>query len=966
MTTQPSSTQPSSFPHRSGEPADASLDAVNAVGGSQPRFFDRELRRRIRLLSILLARVLKSQADPETFQTLQALRQGFARLRIRDDEALRRNMMATLNGLPPETLGQIVRACQLYFNLANSAEEAFQLKLRREQAEKGGHFWKGSFRDTLMLLREKGVSQTELQTLLDHLHYQPVLTAHPTEAKRRTIIEALRKIFVNIEELDNPRSQGFFRNQTIDRLQTQIQILWKTDELRARKLEVRDEIGNGLFYFPNSLFPAVTEVYRNLSLAVRDTFGEEAARDVHIPGFLRFGSWIGGDRDGNPNVKAETTVLALRMQARVVLEEYLRRLEALDDELCLSGRFCQPSEQFLRSLAEDNQFADHAFPHMRNLFADEPYRRKLAMMRYRIQRNLAAVTSQINGEPVNHEEDRYTDAKAFLKELQVIRGSLIGHGDAAIAASGLQDTIRLVETFGFHLMQLDLRQESTRHSEAVAEILKASLDIDYLALTEERRIELLAEGIANPNALVYELQKLTPETVEILRLFQVITQMRREIGPECFGRYVISMTHSASNVLEVLFLGAQHGLAGRIAGRVYCHLGVSPLFETIRDMEHIESVLTTLLDNPLYRECQKAFAERSQEVMLGYSDSCKDGGILASTWNLYEAQKKIIQITESHDIPCRIFHGRGGTVGRGGGPTHEAILAQPPGTVKGQIKFTEQGETIFYKYNNRETAVYELTMGVTGLMKASVNLVHPAQPEPDDYGKLMDVIAKRGEESFRQLTEREPGFLDYFYEATPLNEIGLMNIGSRPSYRKKGDRSKFSVRAIAWVFAWAQSRQTLPAWYGIGAAFESFCAESTENLDQVRTLYHDWPFLRSLLGKTQMSLAKSEMKIAKGYAGLCLDPAVGERIYALIESEYRRTCTQVLGIAGLNQLLEEDPMLAVSLHRRNIFLDPLNHLQISILHRLREFPEAPGEENPWTTILLRTINAIAAGMRNTG
>ncbi|MFM8330728.1 MAG: phosphoenolpyruvate carboxylase, partial [Candidatus Methylumidiphilus sp.] len=350
----------------------------------------------------------------------------------------------------------------------------------------------------------------------------------------------------------------------------------------------------------------------------------------------------------------------------------------------------------------------------------------------------------------------------------------------------------------------------------------------------------------------------------------------------------------------------------------------------------------------------------------GYSDSCKDGGILASTWNLYEAQQKITRITEERGITCRIFHGRGGTVGRGGGPTHEAILAQPPGTVKGQIKFTEQGETIFYKYNIRETAVYELTMGITGLMKGSLSLIRPARQEPPEYGQVMQAIAGLGEDSFRQLTEREPGFLDYFYEATPLNEIGLLNIGSRPSYRKKGDRSKYSVRAIAWVFAWAQSRQTLPAWYGIGLALEQYRAAHPAHSDTLRQLYRDWPFLRTLLGKTQMSLAKSEMNIAKGYAGLCENPEVGQRIYGLINAEHQRTVAQVLDIADAGQLLEEDKMLAVSLARRNVYLDPLNHLQISLLRHLRENAEAPGEQNPWTTILLRTINAIAAGMRNTG
>ena len=930
-----------------------------------PNFSDRPLRHRIRLLGVLLARVLKAQSEPETFQLLQTLKDGFAQLRRQDDPALRKALTERLHSLPPDTLAQMVRACQLYFNLTNCAEEAYQLKQRREQSWRGGHFWPGSFRDTLMTLREQGMTPAELQTLLDHLHYQPVLTAHPTEAKRRTLIDALRKIFAHIEQLDDPRRLGTYHAQTVARLQTQIQILWKTDELRGRKLEVRDEIGNGLFYFPNSLFQAVPETYRNLALAVRDVYGEAQAREIRLPGFIRFGSWIGGDRDGNPNVKAETTVLALRLQARCVLEEYVRRLEALDDELSLAASFCRPSEQFLRGLEADNRYVEHAFAHRHNQFKDEPYRRKLAIVCYRIRRNLNLVNAQLSGEPAGNAEDRYPSAQVFLKDLQVIRDSLTGHGDAAIAASELQDTIRLVETFGFHLMQLDVRQESTRHAEAVAEILQAAQGVDYLALPEEQRISLLAEAVTNPAALSYELETLSEATAEILRVFQVMAQMRRELGPECFGRYVISMTHSASNVLEVLFLAAQHGLAGRFAGRAYCQVGVSPLFETIKDMEHIESVLTTLLDNPVYRECLAAFGG-GQEVMLGYSDSCKDGGILASTWNLYEAQQKIIRITEQRGISCRIFHGRGGTVGRGGGPTHEAILAQPPGTVKGQIKFTEQGETIFYKYNIRETAVYELTMGATGLMKASLNLVRPARQEPAEYAQIMAEIARRGEDSFRQLTEREPGFLDYFYEATPLNEIGLLNIGSRPAYRRKGDRSKFSVRAIAWVFAWAQSRQTLPAWYGIGAALESYIQEDPARLDTLRRLYRDWPFLRALLGKTQMSLAKSEMTIARGYAGLCENPDTGRRIYGLIEGEYRRTCAQVLDIAGGEVLLEEDPMLAESLARRNIYLDPLNHLQISLLRRLREYPETPGEQNPWTTILLRTINAIAAGMRNTG
>jgi len=927
--------------------------------------YEKDLRNRVRLLGVLLGRVLKAQTGPKVFNTIDELRRGFAQLRAHEDPLLRQRLIRSIGKLDPDSLSQVVRAAHIYFSLINSAEEAFQLRQRRKEAQKGGHLWMGSFHDTIHQFRQDGMTAMELQALFDQLIYMPVLTAHPTEAKRRSVREALRNIFVSLEKLDDPRIRGIYRGEVLHRLQNQIQLLWQTDEVRSQKLEVRDEISNGLFYFPISLFQAVTEVYQNLEGTVREVFGEESVARIGVPSFLKFGSWIGGDRDGNPFVKPETTVLALRMQAKTIFEEYIRRLQELRDQLTHSSHFCEPSSEFLAMLERDENYAASVFAHRAHLYATEPYRRKLAIMQYRMKRNLAAVDAHLEGAGLSNEEYSYPDAQVFLKDLTIIRDSLIGHGDGVIAAGSLQDLIRLVETFGFHLMQLDIRQESTRHVEAVAEILKAALGVDYLSLPETQRIELLGDAIANPIALSYQQGELSEVTQETLRVFDVIAQMRRELGPDCFGKYVISMTHTASNVLEVLFLAAQSGLVGKLAGRRHCYIGVSPLFETIKDLEHIESVLTTLLDTPIYMELLAVSADR-QEVMLGYSDSCKDGGILASAWNLYEAQKKIIAITEPRGLACRIFHGRGGTVGRGGGPTHEAILAQPPGTVCGQIKFTEQGETIFYKYNNMETAVYELTMGATGLMKASLNLVRPDREERRDYLGIMDEIARIGEDSFRQLTEREPGFLDYFYEATPVSEIGLLNIGSRPSHRKQQDRSKSSVRAIAWVFAWAQSRQTLPAWYGIGTALETWRGSDPARLAKLQTMYHDWPFFRTLLSKTQMALAKSDMTIARGYAGLCKDSNAGYRIYGLIDAEHRRTVQQVLSVSNAKILLEESPMLAISLRRRNPYLDPLNYIQISLLYRLRATRQDQVQESRWMLSLLRTINAIAAGMRNTG
>ncbi|RQW83579.1 MAG: phosphoenolpyruvate carboxylase, partial [Methylococcus sp.] len=495
------------------------------------------------------------------------------------------------------------------------------------------------------------------------------------------------------------------------------------------------------------------------------------------------------------------------------------------------------------------------------------------------------------------------------------------------------------------------------------DLFQVTLGIDYASMNENERLKLLGETIAAPGGLLFDRSRLQPQTRDTLAVFETMARMRREIGGECFDKYVISMTHHASHVLEVMLLAAQCGLAGRLGGHWYCHIGISPLFETIDDLNRIEEVLTNLLDQPVYRDLLGASGER-QEVMLGYSDSCKDGGIMASAWGLYRAQKQVIAMTERHGLKCRMFHGRGGTVGRGGGPTHEAILAQPEDTVRGQIKFTEQGEVLFYRYNNMETAVYELTMGLTGLMKASLSLVQPVAKSPPEYLAVMGELARLGERSYRDLTEQTENFLDYFYEATPVGEIGQLNIGSRPSHRKKLDRSKSSVRAIAWVFAWAQSRQTFPAWYGLGASMATWCAGKADRLEMLREMYREWPFFRNLLSNAQMALSKSDMTISREYAGLCLDTDAGKRVWELIASEHQRSVDWVLQVAQKDRLMAENPALAASLERRDAYLGPLNYLQVRLIQQVRETDEPTA--SPWMKPLLRSINAIAAGMRNTG
>nr|WP_087146478.1 phosphoenolpyruvate carboxylase [Crenothrix polyspora] len=926
---------------------------------------DTELSRSNRLLESVLTRVLKTQTQPEVTVSVEQLQKRFAGSVHDSLPNKRSHLLAIVENLKPESISGVVRVFNHYFSLLNIAEEAHYLGLRRRQAEQGGHYWPHSFHDTLLALKDSGVTPDKLQVLLDELLYLPVMTAHPTEAKRRTVKNALRNVFLTHEMLGDKRLKGYLRKDALERLQAQIQMLWKTDEVRGRKMTVADEIDAGLFYFPLSLFQATARVYRNFERSVSDVYGEAAALQVRIPSFLQYGSWIGGDRDGNPNVTSQTTIMALRLQAQTILQEYIRRLDTLHGQFSHSYGLCELSPVFVDSLAADRAKLGGLIAALEKPYLQEPYRHKLAIMKYRMERSLLQVQQHLRGEPELPDRYAYSDISGFLADLRLIDSSLRAHGDANIANLELHDLIRLAETFGFHLMQLDIRQESTRHSDAVADILAASLGLHYSELDENQRLALLSEAVATPGGLIYDRATLSVATRETLDAFDVMANMRREIGVQCFGKYVISMTHSASHVMEVMLLAAQSGLVGRLGGRWYCHIGVSPLFETIDDLSRIDDVLTRLFDTLVYRELLRVSGDR-QEIMLGYSDSCKDGGILASAWGLSQAQRKIIAIAEPRGIKCLLFHGRGGTVGRGGGPTHEAILAQPPDTVRGQIKFTEQGEVLFYRYNNMETAVYELTMGITGLLKASVSLVQAVAGDHPDNLALMDELARMGEHGYRELTERTPGFLDYFYEATPVGEIGQLNIGSRPSHRKKQDRSKNSVRAIGWVFAWAQSRQTFPAWYGIGMSLSTWCAGKPERFEKLQAMYRDWPFFRNLLSNAQMALSKSDMDIAKEYAGLCVDPETGKRVYGLIASEHQRCVEWILEIANAGKLLEDNPVLAASLHRRDAYLGPLNYLQVFLLRKVREVDATQVDENPWLKPLLRSINAIAAGMRNTG
>lgn len=930
---------------------------------------DDHLRAQVKLLGTLLGQVLLQFAGEDVFEAVETLRRGFAELQQKEDQQRRTELMEMIDAMPAAKVELVVRAFSSYFKLVNVAEESFAHRNRRRMLSHGMTLWEGSFDRTLAELKGQGVSINALQEMVNRLHYSPVFTAHPTEARRRAVMESMRRIFLICDQLYST-SLGVNDQRDLEtQMAAEIQVMWRTDELRTAKLEVRDEVRNGLYYVRESLFDAVPKAYYYFEKALRKHYGvkTDGAALVNVPSFIRFGSWIGGDRDGNPFVTADVTEWTVHTQMQAALDEYRVRVLELRQTLTHSSGWCTPSSPFLERLAEyEAEFGEQVFRGTAvQIYSREPYRRMAAMMLARLDANLSYVHQCLADVPSFTSHMAYENAAAFLHDLYLVRDSLISHGDRIVAMQDLHALIRLVESFGFHLLQLDIRQESTVHTRTVAAVLKqVDPDFDYLGAAEPERLQRLAAWVGHIDPISVSDVALGEAERETFAVFRRMAKLQAEVGDEVFGTYVISMTHSASHVMEVMLLARLVGLCGHNGRDWFCRIQVAPLFETVEDLQNSESILDQLLSNKIYRALVTANGNH-QEVMLGYSDSCKDGGILASNWNLYQAQLSIIALTQHFGVECRLFHGRGGTVGRGGGPTHDAILSQPPGTVNGEIKFTEQGEMLYYKYSKPETATYEIGMGVTGLLKASATaLASSGTRYPQDYLDWMRDIAAAGETAYRALIGL-PGFIDYFYESTPVTEIGLLNIGSRPSHRKKADRSLASIRAIPWVFGWAQSRHTLPAWYGIGSALKDFIDTQPDGLVHLQAMVREWPFFRSLLSNVQMALTKADMEISEEYARLCDHPnTMG--VYRAIADEYALTVEGVKQVVQIASLLEDNQPLALSISRRRPYIDPINHIQVRLLKHYRSESVWDAEQESWLTPLKRSINAIAAGMRNTG
>ena len=919
------------------------------------------LRERIRLLGSFLGEAISRQSGEDTLNTIETLRKGFIQERREHNAAHKQQLIELIASLDNQTLKNVIRAFSIYFFLANLTEENYLREQRRVMRAESNQSWEGSFRRTLSECRERQIEPEQIKELIDQLKFIPVFTAHPTEARRRTTMNILQTLYEHTDAMGvYPEGSRAFEQAKQKTAET-IDLLWSSDEVRTRKPLVYDEINNGLHYFDASLFTAIPKVYRNIKDAIVEIYPELS--DYALPAFVNFGSWIGGDRDGNPFVTHETTEMAVLMHANTVLRHYQVLIRKLRRELIHSDSIVTIAPEIYERIKDYSELDQQVFCYNPDDYNHEPYRRLLSLILAKIKATNQYIQSQ--GTDENAAKDAYLSPAALLDDLRLIRKSVNMH-DSAHAEGLLLDTIRLVKTCGFHLAALDIRQDSGYHGEVIADIFANASNLpDYKALSEAERQEWLTRLLQKPGTPLIYTDNLSEQTREQLALMQSVAKLRKLVGDDTFGSYVISMTNNASQLLEVLLLMRFAGLSGiNDDGHLFAALPVAPLFETIEDLKNIDKIRPTVLDNPLYRELLE-HSGNIQEIMLGYSDSSKDGGIITSAWQLYSAQQTITRIANQYGISTRLFHGRGGSVSRGGGSTHQAIAAQPAGTLNGQIKFTEQGEVLYAKYANPDTAVFELTMGITGALKASSSRFVAQPAQLDSYEALFADLADAGEQQYRALTDNTDGFYQFYSEATPVQEISLLNIGSRPAHRKKGLPSKSTIRAIPWVFGWSLARFTLPAWYGVGTALESV----KQNEGLMKEMNKNWPFFSAFISNIEMAFTKSEMNIAHAYSHLCKDERLRTQVMQAVEHEHALTHS------GLNSLLEQTSLLstqqelAASLQWRNAYLDPINYIQIELLKRMRQPDNKDAKSTDKLAVedpLIRSINALAAGLRNTG
>jgi phosphoenolpyruvate carboxylase len=917
--------------------------------GFEPK--DEPLRRDINLLGRVLGEVLIEQEGRELYETVEEIRLLCKRLRFDYEPELDERLRRRIETLDRATLEKIVRAFSVYFQLVNIAERYHRIRRRRQyESQPDNPPQRASLSSAISRLQADGLGAGEIQEVLDRMSVGLVLTAHPTEAMRRSVRRKHVEMAELLRSLESSPLGWKERRHLEEKLAEEITVLWQTDELRVRRPGVPQEIERTLLYFENPLISASLEAYRDLEYELGRRFPLETPSVGKV---LEFGSWVGGDQDGNPSVTPSTLNTALGLHRELILKRHIGSTLALAEHMSQSVRFVPVSDELRRSVKHDEQLLPHVAESHIDEDPNEVYRRKLLLVAERLRRTLEEPAAP----------GSYPGSDSLIEDLSIIRRSLVSNGGLRIAEAGLRDLIRQVEVFGFHLAKLDVRKESSAVVEAVAEIVAIRTGENLLAMDEECRAALLRRLIVEDTTNFADARNLSAHTARVLETFEEIERAREAFPEPPVESFILSMAHQASDVLCVQFLARQAGLL-RIGPDERCttnYLRVTPLFETLEDLERAPEALRSLLRDPFYRSSLSQ-SGNLQEIMLGYSDSGKDAGYITSNWSLYKAQRLLSSVAREYGVRLRLFHGRGGSAGRGGGPSYEAIMAQPPATLDGTIRITEQGEVISFKYSMRGLARRNLDTVLAAVLEKSAD-DSSAEPDPR-WVEGMDELSLIACRTYRQLVYEDKGFLDFFSEASPIKELSLLNMGSRPARRVERPDVE-SLRAIPWVFAWTQNRFLLPSWYGAGTALGAY-AESDEKRDLLREMYAGWPFFRTLVDFMQMTLAKSDMRIAETYTSLVADRSTGERLWRKISSEHDACVRTVLEISGNESLLDDSPVLQRSVRLRNPYVDPLSYVQVSLLRRLRALPEGSPERDGVLKTLLLTISGVSSGMLNTG
>jgi phosphoenolpyruvate carboxylase len=909
----------------------------------------------IRLLGRILGDVIREQEGTAAFELIERVRSLSVAYRLKADASAGRVLDRLLKNLSNDQTVTVIRAFSYFSHLANIAEDRHHVR-RRAAHDREGHLQEGSLAMAFERLQRADHRAADIAHTLRQAWISPVLTAHPTEVQRKSILDAERALaglLAERDELLTPAERA--DNEAL--MRARVTQLWQTRMLRTAKLTVADEIENALSYYGSTFLREIPRLYRDV---------ERALPGHPVANFLRMGHWIGGDRDGNPNVTATTLQHALKRQCEVALRFYLTEVHELGAELSMSGTLAPVT-------AEMNLLAE-ASPDQSPHRADEPYRRALIGIYARLAATLEGLTGTEALRHAVRPQNPYASAADFLHDLRVIERSLAHHHAQALVAPRLAPLMRAVQVFGFHLATLDLRQSSDQHELVVAELLRvARVEPGYAALPELRRREVLLALLNDARPLRVHGAAYSALAHSELGVFEAAREALAAYGREAIRHYIISHTEEVSDLLEVLLLQKECGLlTGTLDGDGRAALITVPLFETIGDLRRSEPIMREFYALPGVRQLVLR-SGGEQDVMLGYSDSNKDGGAFTSNWELYRAETALVALFAQLQAPgeaitLRLFHGRGGTVGRGGGPSYQAILAQPPGTVNGQIRLTEQGEVIASKYANPEIGRRNLETLVAATLEAT--LLHPTKPAPKAFLDAAAEISEASFQAYRKLVYGTAGFTDYFFAATPIREIAELNIGSRPASRK-ATRAIEDLRAIPWSFSWGQCRMALPGWCGFGSAIEAYLQRGDRAQREARTellqrMHKQWPFFRTLLSNLDMVLAKSDLRIAARYVELVEDKAVAKRIFALLKAEWQRAAEAVALITGQAERLQSNPALARSIAHRFPYLDPLNHLQVELMRRYRSRREDAAAVERLQRGIHLSINGIAAGLRNTG